>query len=250
MMGEPLPDRRQPISANLSSAFEANTRQTSSWSSARMLAQNAPEPRSWASCSRSSPGRTGPGPARARGRRTNRSAMPTGVPSLIAVTTVTPVGKWPEHLTELGVSKLGLLSLRSLTKRSELYGCGLAAGTRAPSRRRGTSEMRSPSERPAPRRAPPAAALLGRGEGQQSSTVSSSWSGSWWNSASRRAPGLGRDPHGVVDRAVAPRAPSGRELVGRVLGVVDQQVGTVAQLEHAVGRPRASRRAGCWWSLM
>ena len=63
----------------------------------------------------------------------------------------------------------------------------------------------------------------------------------------RQPPGadLGGQPHRVLDGAVAPRALAG-ELGRRVLGVVDQQVDAVAQLEDAVGdaRPRTSAAGG------
>ena len=65
------------------------------------------------------------------------------------------------------------------------------------------------------------------------SMSSSPCAGSWWNSASRRAPGLAGDVHRVVDRAVAP-VPLRLVLGRRVLRVVDQQVDAVAELEHLV----------------
>ncbi len=55
-------------------------------------------------------------------------------------------------------------------------------------------------------------------------------------------PGLGRDVHGVPDRGVPPRG-LGPELLLGVLGVVDDQVRSVAQLEHGRRRPRRGRRA-------
>ena len=69
------------------------------------------------------------------------------------------------------------------------------------------------------------------------STMSSSWYGSWWNSASRLTPGGDRHGHGVLHRAVAPRALL-LELARRVLGVVDQQVDAAAQLEDRLGDRR------------
>ena len=45
-------------------------------------------------------------------------------------------------------------------------------------------------------------------------------------------PGLGRHADGVVDRGVTPGGLA-RELLVGVLGVVDHQVGSVTQLEHA-----------------
>ena len=52
---------------------------------------------------------------------------------------------------------------------------------------------------------------------------------------------LARQPHGVLDGAVPPRALAG-ELGRRVLGVVDQQVDALAQVEHAVGDVRPAHR--------
>src|SRR5215216_1381268 len=46
------------------------------------------------------------------------------------------------------------------------------------------------------------------------------------------------EPHRVLDGAVPPVALAG-ELAGGVLRIVDQQVDTVAELEHAVGDARA-----------
>src|SRR5689334_18067617 len=95
MMGLPLPECFQPISANLSGALLANTRQTSSWSSARMLTQN--EPDAWTlghddDCLPAQKSTLGG----SSDREANEPiAMPTGVPSATAVMTVTPVGKWP-----------------------------------------------------------------------------------------------------------------------------------------------------------
>ena len=63
---------------------------------------------------------------------------------------------------------------------------------------------------------------------------SSPWVGSWWNSASVFTPHSAASHDGVVDRAMPPRRLHG-ELLGRVLRVVDQQVGAFAQLAGAVG---------------
>jgi len=54
-------------------------------------------------------------------------------------------------------------------------------------------------------------------------------------------PDLRRQPHGVLDGAVTPRALRG-ELGRRVLGVVDQEVDAAAELLHAFVDPQRGAR--------
>ena len=97
MIGEPVRAGFQPIVANLSTSFEANTREISSWSSPRMFTQNLP--------ARSMRGHVVLAYAAQNATSGGSSdtdvnefaARPTGSPpsGSTAVMTVTPVAKWP-----------------------------------------------------------------------------------------------------------------------------------------------------------
>ena len=65
------------------------------------------------------------------------------------------------------------------------------------------------------------------------STSSSVRVGSWWKSSTARAPASSRQAHGVVGRRVA-EARARRQLLGGVLGVVDQQVDVRGQRQRGV----------------
>ena len=74
------------------------------------------------------------------------------------------------------------------------------------------------------------------------STCLSVWAGSWWNRIRRRAPASPGHPDGVGLGRVAPLG-HGHELLVGVLGVVDDQVGAVTQLEDLLVH-RSSGRPG------
>src|SRR3954452_25137493 len=93
--GEPLPECFHPISANLSSALLANTRHTSSWSSASRLTQNEPAARTLGQLDDDCPAQNSTCGGSSESEANDPMAMPTGTPSLMAVITVTPVGKCP-----------------------------------------------------------------------------------------------------------------------------------------------------------
>ena len=86
------------------------------------------------------------------------------------------------------------------------------------------------------RRVPSRIAVPGRGPCARCPRRSrSSWPGSWWVSATRRTPAAAAILHHVVVRAVSPgllRA----VLLGRVLGVVDHEIG----VGHESGVPAVS----------
>ena len=153
-------------------------------------------------------------------------AMPTGPPSVDGGDDGDARREVAEHLAELGGVERG--------RRRACVGL-IGAGCGAQTWRLGRASS-SDTVRPsaAAMTSTPVPARGVRASASMRSTSASSCAGSWWNSASRLAPGLRGDLHGVVDGAVAPVALL-RELVGRVLRVVDQQVDAVAQLEHGVG---------------
>ena len=71
--------------------------------------------------------------------------------------------------------------------------------------------------------------------------MSSSWLGSWWNSASRLAP-TSPASHTAYSTVQWPQSRLLGELGRRVLGVVDQQVDALAEAPHAVGDARPADR--------
>ena len=108
-IGEPrATDGLHPMPANLSSALPAKTRPTSSWSSARMFTQN------WPAACDAGVARRGLAGAerhqrrveRHRGERADRHARRAAV-GPAAVTTVTPVGKWPSTWRYRALSMAG-----------------------------------------------------------------------------------------------------------------------------------------------
>src|SRR3954452_13625018 len=117
MSGEPLPECFQPISANLSSVLLANTRQTSSWSSARMLAQKRPAVWIFGHVDELLPAQNNTRGGSSDSEAKEPTAKPTGWPSVMAVMTVTPVGKWPRTWRNLAESNVTPSSVMSLTVR-------------------------------------------------------------------------------------------------------------------------------------
>src|SRR4051794_1082151 len=96
MIGAPVRPGRQPTVANLSAPLLANTRHTSSWSSPRMFTQKAPAASMRGQLDEVFPGRnaTSGGSSDTEGK--DPMAKPAGCRSSpTAVTTTTPVGKWP-----------------------------------------------------------------------------------------------------------------------------------------------------------
>ena len=73
----------------------ANTRHTSSWSSARMLTQNEPVASIWGQLPEDFPGQKPTNGGSSEIEKNEPTAMPTGPSAESPVTTVTPVGKWP-----------------------------------------------------------------------------------------------------------------------------------------------------------
>ena len=173
--------------------------------------------------------RTPPAAGRARPRRTSRPPCPTGLAvggrgdhgDARSGSGRAPGGNWAE--SKAACALMGANGNPCPARR-------LDAGGQPATARADDQALRAAmtSARPLPAADAPA-----RGRGC-ASTVSSSWVGSWWNSARRRAPDSCGDVHRVVDRAVAPGGLR-RELLGGVLRVVDEQVDAVAQLEHRVG---------------
>ena len=79
----------------MSSPFVANRRHTTSWSSARMFTQNDPAA---SICGHDDDPRSGKNATSGGSSDTDANeptARPTGPLGAVAVTTVTPVGKWP-----------------------------------------------------------------------------------------------------------------------------------------------------------
>ena len=96
MIGEPLPDRRQPISANLSAAFDANTRLTSSWSSARMFTQNLPADWILGQLLDALAGQNSTSGGSSDNEAKEPMAMPTGTPIAAETATRPPQGVEPQ----------------------------------------------------------------------------------------------------------------------------------------------------------
>ena len=102
--GVPAVPRCQPTPANLSPPDTANVRQSASWCSARMFTQKAPAAEIRGQLVEVLAG------ARATSGGSSESEVkawqvkPTGRPSSIAVTTVTPVAKWPSASRNLAWS--------------------------------------------------------------------------------------------------------------------------------------------------
>src|SRR5690349_18566879 len=119
MRGLPLPDRFQPISANLSGALLANTRHTSSWSSARMLTQKRPAAWILGHDDDWFPAQNRTDGGSSDSDENDPTAMPTGASSASAVMTVTPVGKCPStwrYLAESNADPAPASSMMSLTR--------------------------------------------------------------------------------------------------------------------------------------
>ncbi len=100
-----MPECFQPISANLSGALLAKTRQMSSWGSLRMLTQNLPASRILGHDVDVAPAQNSTWGGSSESEANEPTAMPTGAPSTTAVITVTPVGKWPSTCRYLAESK-------------------------------------------------------------------------------------------------------------------------------------------------
>src|SRR5688572_8598863 len=89
--GAPEPAGVHPRPVNLSSALDANRRQTSSWCSERMFTQNAPATSILGHDVEPLSGKNATSGGSSDTDANEPTARPTGTPSGAAVTTVTPV---------------------------------------------------------------------------------------------------------------------------------------------------------------
>jgi hypothetical protein len=92
MTGAPVRPGRQPMEANLSPPLPAKTRQMSSWSSPRMLTQKVPAASISGQLDELLPGKKATRGGSSDTDVKEPMARPAGRPSLMAVTTTTPVG--------------------------------------------------------------------------------------------------------------------------------------------------------------
>ena len=95
-IGAPLPAAVQTAAPYLSPPLDANARQTCSWSSASTLMQTAPASRIFGKLVDTWVGRNATRGGSSDTEVNDPTAIPTGpFSSCMAVTTTTPVGKWP-----------------------------------------------------------------------------------------------------------------------------------------------------------
>src|SRR5829696_8988350 len=215
--GLPVEAGCQPIPENLSPPLAAKTRQTSSWSSARTFTQNMPASRMVGQLLELL---LAPKPTRGGSSETEKkepTARPAGPSPPMAVTTVTPVGKWPRTVRKWAASMPPEeSSMGSGTSEIEAHALG----------------CRQDLVDPAPLRHPPGVLQEPVHEVVAVARVV----------VEQRQPAGARLPghlHGEVHAAVAPVGLL-LPLLRRVLRVVDEEVDAVAQLEHGVGHPLAA----------
>src|SRR6478752_10210056 len=105
--GDPSGEWSQARPANLSASLDAKRRETSSWSSPRMLTQNFPALRSFGQVDEPLPAQNPTSGGSSEIEKNEPMAMPTGVPSSNAATTETPVGKCPSTWRKRALSNAG-----------------------------------------------------------------------------------------------------------------------------------------------
>src|ERR1700688_2649024 len=244
--GAPLPAGVQPTPVNLSPPEMAKSRPSASWSSVRMLTQNAP-----AAAMRGQLVEFFPGASATSGGSSDSDVnawqvKPTGWPPCMAVTIVTPVTKWPRTSRKRPASSVAApVASRSSPPASTasipplvaslivpLVVLGLLSSARPRAlRRSATAEVDGQSFLGGQHAVETARIGISPGLAQESIEVVVGVLGVVVEQGQLPRAGFGRDVHRVGDGGVSPRGLGPVLLLG-VLGVVDHQVGAVAQLEH------------------
>src|SRR5271166_306219 len=233
--GVPMAPGCQPTPRNLSPPDTAKVRHRASWCSPRMFTQNAPALAIRGQLVDDLAGASATSGGSSDSDVKAWQVKPTGWPSSIAVTTVTPVAKCPRASRKWAAS----MPAAPVPRRSDVSSEMLTG--RAPPLRSRVPEVQGGALLGGRDVADPAGVLEPPCPAHQLLDVAIGVGGVVVEEHQAFGPRLGRHPDRVGVGGVAPvgLVP---ELVVGVLGVVDDDVGPLAELEHPLGHGAAVQR--------